>query len=751
VTAQLKGVSVDTVLSVVSRPPFERLGFNALVSGPATAVWAHGDVATTVVSAKLALSLGAQVQSGERPITGTIDATYAQRDGSVEVRNLDLETPGDHLQARGRVGAYPVQSPSAIAIELESRDLGEFDTLLRDLGLHRGSKSGVAAIPVSLGGQAEFHGMWTGSLSDPHIAGNLTATKLVLEMPSPTSNPAGQARLVRLDSADVTGSYAAAKIEVDHASLVSGSSQVDVSGTLQAPPDKRFAVDSDSILQASLLAKDVPVDELRPFTAAKVPVSGTLDTQIKISGPLHAPAGSGWIELDSGTIYGEPFHRARLAGTLSRQMLKLTSITLSAPAGEISGSGEYDMSARRFKINADGSNIEISRIAWLKQRGLEAAGKLSFSLSGSGIPDDPNFTGQATLTTLTLGGEPLGAFELRARTSNHALVYSGTTRIEGADLTLHGQTSLASNYATSASLTFSRFNVAALLKLANVEGLTADSSLAGTISVSGPLTQPAQMRGEARLRELAVTLAGVHLKSEGGLHATLAENRITLDPLHITGEDTDLSAQGQLSLNGARRLDLVAKGSINLKLAQTLDPDLTANGTTTFQVEAHGPVRNPSLQGRIDFQECSLSLGDLPNGLSQLHGTLVFNQNRLEVKTLTAMSGGGLLSVGGYLAYQRGIFADLTVTGQGIRIRYPRGISSLADAKLRLQGPQDNLLLAGNVLITRFTVSPDLDVAALAAQANAAVEKIAPPEAPSNHIRLDLHLVSSPQLNFQNA
>jgi translocation and assembly module TamB len=54
------------------------------------------------------------------------------------------------------------------------------------------------------------------------------------------------------------------------------------------------------------------------------------------------------------------------------------------------------------------------------------------------------------------------------------------------------------------------------------------------------------------------------------------------------------------------------------------------------------------------------------------------------------------------------------------------------------------------VLITRFSVSTDLDLAALAAQANS-VQTIAPPDAPSNHIHLDVHVSSSPQLNFQNA
>ena len=53
-------------------------------------------------------------------------------------------------------------------------------------------------------------------------------------------------------------------------------------------------------------------------------------------------------------------------------------------------------------------------------------------------------------------------------------------------------------------------------------------------------------------------------------------------------------------------------------------------------------------------------------------------------------------------------------------------------------------------MITRFSVSPDLDIAALAAQANT-VQPVAPPNAPSNHVRLNVRIQSSPQLNFQNA
>jgi translocation and assembly module TamB len=146
----------------------------------------------------------------------------------------------------------------------------------------------------------------------------------------------------------------------------------------------------------------------------------------------------------------------------------------------------------------------------------------------------------------------------------------------------------------------------------------------------------------------------------------------------------------------------------------------------------------------------ALALENLPNGISQLNGTLEFNQNRLEVRQLKAVTGGGQVNIGGYLAYQHGLFANLSVTAQGVRIRYPEGVSSMADANLQVQGTQANMLISGKILITRFSISPDLDIAALAAQANT-VQPVASPNAPANRISLDLRIQSSPQLNFQNA
>jgi translocation and assembly module TamB len=753
VTAQLKDVPLDAILDFVSLPPFRRLGLNTRLSGPATATWIKGDNNTLAVSATLNARSSGQSVPGEAPVTGTIDGTYTQRDGAVALRTLNIAMPSSHIEAHGHLGAYPLTSPSTLTIDFHSHDLREFDKVLRDLGLQHAGKSGTAALPVSLAGQAEIQGTWTGSLVNPLIAGSVKATNLTVEMPSRPHDNSGKPQHVHWDALEASGSFSTTRIAIDHAQLSHGPATIGLEGTLTAagpPPAAGVAFDSNSLLHVRVNAAKVALDELLPLVGQNLPLTGQLSAQIQADGPIHALDGAGWVQLDDATVYGEPVSRIRAQGRIAGQQVQLSSVTVNDDAGKLSASGSYNLSSRQFQIDAQCAGIDMARISRIRSSGMAATGKLAFTVTGSGTPEDPRLQGRGTLSGVTLRGEQLGNVVISVHTENHALIYDLTSHFETAVLTAHGQTTMSGEYPTQATFNFSRFDIGAPLRMAQVPGLTGTSSLAGTVTIEGPLAHPKQLRGDARLQELAMTIVGVHLQSEGPVHASLANERIDLDPLHIVGELTDIRAQGSVDFKALRQLDLTASGSINLKLVETLDPDLTASGITTFQVQAHGTLQNPGLTGRVDFQDASLALEDLPNSLSQLRGTLVFNQNRLEVRSLTAMTGGGQLSVSGYLAYQHGIFADLSATGKGIRIRYPQGISSLADATLQLQGTRNSLLLSGNVMITRFSISPDMDFAALAAQSGK-VQPVTPPDAPSNHVRLDVHILSSPQLNFQNA
>ena len=771
VRAQLHNVTLDTILRMLAAPGYQHLGLDTVVNGPASAQWT-GLAFDLQIGGQLALAPSAAPLPGEVPLQGSIDATYHADQGAIKVNTLDLKMPHSTFKGTGLLGVYPIDRASEMALDLVSTDLSEFDGPLKVLGLKQGNRVGAAALPVTLAGQAQFHGELNSSWQTPRVDGRVTATHLGIELPLPvtevtsanragiTTAPDTGFQFLNWDSVDVDGLYTPANIAIRHGTLRRGPSSLTLEGHLDAT-DPKYKIgdtedefDSHSPLSLKLNAQAFPLDQILPVVGVTAPVTGSLSAQIAVQGQVTSLTGSGSLDADKVIAYGETIDHLHAVGSVDGQQVKVSSLTASEAGGHLTASGSYDLAKRAFQLDSRGSAIDLASIQHLKSTGVAIGGKLGFTAVGQGTLADPHLQAHATFSSMVVAGEAVSDLMLSASAAQHAVTYDLTSHQPTGEFTAHGETrfsldSPTQDYYTQASLQFSKFDIGALLKLLHVTGITGQSALEGKANISGPLLHPEKIRGEANLNQLAVDVEGVHLASKGPVHATLVEGVARLDPLEITGEDTDLKVNGSLAIQGKQRLDIQANGSVNMRLAATLDPDLIASGVTKFQMEAHGPLSDPTLQGKVEFQNVALALGDFPNGLSQIKGTLEFIQNRLEVRSLTAMSGGGQLSVAGYLGFQHGLYADLSATGKSIRIRYPQGISSLADANLRLQGPQNNLQLSGNVQVTRFAINSDLDIASLASQTT--IQPIVSADAPSNHLHLDIHLTSGPQLNFQNA
>ena len=214
--------------------------------------------------------------------------------------------------------------------------------------------------------------------------------------------------------------------------------------------------------------------------------------------------------------------------------------------------------------------------------------------------------------------------------------------------------------------------------------------------MSGPLKTPKELSGAAEFNQVDVKLQGIELKAAEPLRISLRNGVATLEQFHITGQDTDMQASGTAQVFGATdpkggKLDVKAKGSASMAVLHTFDSDLTASGKLEFTVAAGGQVTNPALTGRVKFDNVNIAIDGVPNGLSAMNGTLVFNQDRLQVETLTATTGGGQLKLGGSIRFRNGVYADLTATGDAVRVRL-YGLSATANANLTLQGsPQEAL------------------------------------------------------------
>src|SRR2546427_3715604 len=134
-----------------------------------------------------------------------------------------------------------------------------------------------------------------------------------------------------------------------------------------------------------------------------------------------------------------------------------------------------------------------------------------------------------------------------------------------------------------------------------------------------------------------------------------------------------------------------------------------------------GTIDHPQTQGRLQISGASIAHIDLPSALSDMNGSLVFNENRLEIENLSGRTGGGLLTAQGYVsAYNRQLNFDFTLHGQDVRLRYPPGVSSTATADVHWVGTSASSTLSGDVIVTKLAITPGFDFGAYLAKASQA-------------------------------
>jgi len=153
----------------------------------------------------------------------------------------------------------------------------------------------------------------------------------------------------------------------------------------------------------------------------------------------------------------------------------------------------------------------------------------------------------------------------------------------------------------------------------------------------------------------------------------------------------------------------------------------------------------------LQVQNAAIADINLPSALSDINGTLQFSQNQVTIEKLTGRTGGGTVSFAGTAQLNgKQVNFDLTANADSVRLRYPPGVSSTATAALRWSGSSNSSLLSGDITVTRLGVTPGFDFGAYLARA---IQQSSLPltDPVLNDIRLDLHVVTAPDLQMQTS
>ncbi len=740
INLRVAGIQLRDVTEAVSSKdlPLRDLHLDGETAGTAKLTW-RGSFQDS--RADLALQVAPRVATpvGALPVRADVRGTFLQRTQTMEVENAHLSTPESTVSAQGSIGAYRLQ----LKVNAHSTRAAEFRSILRTM--QKGN-----AYPVELNGPAAFNGTVSGSYAALSVSGHLEVRDFttILPMEAARASQPGQTGPVHWDSLVTEIRYSMAQLSVLHATLVRGSAQAVIDANIGLTRG-RFTESSPLMVRASLQNADIR--DLQELLGYDYPASGRLDANVQVTGTQNDLHGVGHVQLSNATVYGESKCSVSTDLQLNGREIQFPNLKASNPAGEVSVAGAYDMRTTAFRLNLHSGAVQLARLHLLQEKRIQVEGTAQLEASGSGTPAAPRIDAKLHVRDLAFGGEPEGAIDLEATTQDEEMTVKGISRFANADLQMNGTVHLRENFPAKLAVTFRGLDVDPVFE-AYVKQFhtTSHTLLAGRVELNGPLRDPKQFGARGQIDSLVAGIENIKVANQGPILFSLQKQVLGIDQLHLVGEGTDFTATGHVGLVGNNEIAARATGSVNMRILQSFSPEYTSSGLTTIDLNANGTVQHPRIRGRIQITNGAISYVDVPNGLSNINGTMTFSEDRLQVRSITAHTGGGDLNITGFITYSNGLTFNLVAQGKEIRLRYPPGVSASGNAILTLAGTPKNSLLSGDITVTRFGLNPRFDFASYLAKSKQ-LQPTVSPDSPLNGLRLDVHVVSTPELQLETS
>ncbi len=727
---KFRDISVAAVSTAVSskRMPLDRVKLAGTGAGSIEAKWrGKPQNADAVFTFNVVPAAG--IASGQIPLTAHAAGTYVGSSDELQLTDLTVATLATQLRASGRLSRS-----SSLRISASTTSVEEWQPILNSFG--------GPQIPVVLRGRALFNGTAVGRLSDFTISGHAQMNDFDTLLAATSTSPARRLHWDYL-AADLQASPRLIAARNGVATRGSTTIQFDASAMLM---DGRLT--DFTPFTARIHVRNGELSELQMLAGYNYPVGGRMDLTLNLSGTRLSPHAEGRVQLTDASIYGQVVPQFVSDVRFSGGDAQLNNFVLSYRDSRISGGAAYNPTTRAFHFNMIGSSFDLRRFAELQQARILVEGRMDFNAQGTGTLDEPVINASFRLHDLAFDHERAGDFTFDAVTRGPDLQLTGRSNFENAQLAVDGTVRLREDWPADLSLRFDHLDVDSLLRVYLQKWVTGHTSIAGTLRLQGPLRQPRLLSATGDLSYLSASLENVSVQNQGPVRFSIKNQVLSLDQLRLLGEGTDITSHGTVQLTGDHELNIRADGNINMKLIENFSPDLTSSGAITIAVDVGGTYSYPLLRGRVDVANGAVASNNLPNGLSEMNGILLFNQDRLQIQSLTAKVGGGAVDLGGYIAYSPHLSFNITAQASGVRLR-PAGISATADAELKLTGTSNDAVLAGDITVVKLALAPGFDFARYL-EASKGTTTVPQGSSLLNNVRLDLHITTTPELQMQS-
>jgi outer membrane protein insertion porin family len=498
-------------------------------------------------------------------------------------------------------------------------------------------------------------------------------------------------------------------------------------GRIEADPEKsrllRFDMEASAI-PAELLARLAGLPPSAPRPSGTVRASAHLHAREENSGALSGSLALTAAEMDVG---GLPLTDVKASAELGKDDFELKQAAFTLFGGSVRAAGRMTLAQEpaRGTIDVQVEGVDLAEVDRTYPgpsiSGLvDAGGRITV---GGTISVEGKLTGRAVkIAGIELGqahGSVGGALDhlhidLSDEVGDLAASAELTSLSSGEDPAGAGATALMLD-GTFTVRKLSLERVRPLLPPGALAGLEGET--AGQVTVHGSLRDPAGLELHARLDSLSLTAGDYPLHSEGEVSLTLMDRFLTLAPMRLMGEKTDLTVGGSMNLREGYDLTARVEGSYDLGLAEIVIPDMRASGpgTADLRVVEHGDTL--TYGGTLTIDGGSIVHPSLPLPLQNIKGHGHFNEEGLlQIDEIRCDLGGGQAAGAGWARFDGARIPEmhLAVTGSGIRAEILPELRAFFDADVTLDKDHEAYRLGGQVKIQRAIYSRPFGIEASA-------------------------------------
>ncbi|HET7840175.1 MAG TPA: translocation/assembly module TamB domain-containing protein [Terriglobia bacterium] len=726
--ANVKGAQLSALLASLSygHPLLNRLRWSSAIGGTLNAAW---EGRWEKLDSRIAVNLsGSPNAAGTTlPINGTLLARLTRnRSLSLDIQSLDAQTPHSSLSLQGNLQA----SNSQLQVDLHTTDFEEWRAPLEFLARPSGP------IPLKLEGAVAFSGVLNDNQGSPSIAGQLSMSRFDF-------------RGWKWDELTGRISLSPAAFEIAGGQVSRDNSRLSLSASA-ALQDWEFGPDQKA--RVTLQTQRTPLSGLKAALGVNYPLDGLATGQIQLQGTSSALAGDGQILVEKGTLAGRSFDRMAAGIQVVSSIWNLENLRVERGPSLITGKGTFNVSTRAFTASLHASDISLSDFRNPPTPGSTAslldqvAGRAGFDLDGSGTPDDVRLHAQWTIQDLQVAGNPAGNFRGQLNWQGQTLEAAGESNGAGESLRFSGKAQTAGDWPAEFSGDFSDFRFGPWLHLLLHGKFDSPVTGSGSVKLSGPLRQPKLLVIEGRIQKVDVTSSDIAWANAQPIDLRYTAGTLTISKFRLEGPSTNLEAEGSIRFGEEASLALSAKGVSDAKLLSLLDPAVKATGSSQVDLVVNGTPIHPLLFGKLNVQDLNLTYGDFPIHLFGMTGEIRLEGERATVQSLRGTSGGGTVTVQGYMTFGALPRFDVTAQVDQVRTQYPTDFISQLSGKLRLAGTPENSRMEGELAVRQLHTAPDFTVLSLLSDvgSSSGAPPIGAASPVASKVRLNVQVFSAP-------